>query len=196
MARPGVLSASIALGFPYADVPQLGSTVWVVTDDDPAAARRYADELSAYLVTHRHEFKHGLIEPEDAVREIAQTEERVCLLDVGDNAGGGGPADGTLLPQLLHDHGVERSLVLLYDPEAQQEALVTLGFFMVLINAFLLYLVSGIVKGFLVSGFWPAVGGAILISIVSGILNLWISEQGRIEIVTRSQTGRKIRHIN
>ncbi|MDH5428070.1 MAG: phage holin family protein [Nitrospirota bacterium] len=73
---------------------------------------------------------------------------------------------------------------------------VTLGFFMVLINAFLLYLVSGMVKGFLVSGFWPAVGGAILISIVSGILNLWISEQGHIEIVTRSPTGRKIKHIN
>jgi putative membrane protein len=74
--------------------------------------------------------------------------------------------------------------------------LVTLGFFMVLINAFLLYLVSGMVKGFLVSGFWPAVGGAILISIVSGILNLWISGKGRIEMVTRPQTGRKIRHIN
>ena len=74
--------------------------------------------------------------------------------------------------------------------------LVTLGFFMVLINAFLLYLVSGIVKGFLVSGFWPAVGGAILISLVSGILNLWISEQGRVEMVQRSPTGRKIRHIN
>lgn len=73
---------------------------------------------------------------------------------------------------------------------------VTLGFFMVLINAFLLYLVSGMVKGFVVSGFWPAVGGAILISIVSGILNLWISEQGQIEIVTRSPSGRKIRHIN
>ena len=74
--------------------------------------------------------------------------------------------------------------------------LVTLGFFMVLINAFLLYLVGGLVKGFLVSGFWPAVGGAILISIVSGILNLWISEQGRIEMVHRSPSGRKIRHIN
>lgn len=73
---------------------------------------------------------------------------------------------------------------------------VTLGFFMVLINAFLLYLVSGMVKGFVVSGFWPAVGGAILISIVSGILNLWISEQGKIEIVSRSPSGRKIRHIN
>ena len=74
--------------------------------------------------------------------------------------------------------------------------LVTLGFFMVLINAFLLYFVSGLVKGFLVSGFWPAVGGAILISIVSAILNLWISGQGHIEMVTRTQTGRKIRHIN
>ncbi len=74
--------------------------------------------------------------------------------------------------------------------------LVTLGFFMVFINAFLLYVVGGLVKGFLVSGFWPAMGGAILISVVSGILNLWISEQGRIEMVSRSPSGRKIRHIN
>ena len=73
---------------------------------------------------------------------------------------------------------------------------VTLGFFMVLINAFLLYLVGALVKGFLVSGFWPAVGGAILISVISAILNIWISDQGRIETVSYSQSGRKIRHIN
>lgn len=74
--------------------------------------------------------------------------------------------------------------------------LVTLGFFMVLINALLLYFVGGMVKGFLVSGFWSAVGGALLISFVSATLNLWISGQGRIETVAQSQTGRKIRHIN
>ncbi|GJL58746.1 MAG: hypothetical protein NPIRA03_16030 [Nitrospirales bacterium] len=73
---------------------------------------------------------------------------------------------------------------------------VTLGLFMVLINGFLLYLVSILVKGFIVSGFWPAVGGALIISLVSGILNIWISEQGRIEIVTHPSSGRKIRHIN
>ena len=73
---------------------------------------------------------------------------------------------------------------------------VTFGLFMVLINAFLLHVVAFFVKGFLVSGFWPAVGGALIISLVSGILNLWISEQGRIEMVTRHQSGRKIRHIN
>ena len=39
--------------------------------------------------------------------------------------------------------------------------LVTLGLFMVLINAFLLHLVAFFVKGFHIQGFWPAVGGAI-----------------------------------
>lgn len=73
---------------------------------------------------------------------------------------------------------------------------VTFGLFMVLINAFLLVVVSWLVKGFVVAGFWSAVGGALLISLVSVIANLWVSEQGHIEIVTHRQTGRKIRHIN
>jgi putative membrane protein len=74
--------------------------------------------------------------------------------------------------------------------------LVTFGLFMIFINGFLLYLVSILVKGFIVSGFWPAVGGALIISFVSAILNFWISEQGRIDIVTHPSSGRKIRHIN
>jgi microcystin degradation protein MlrC len=118
MRRPGVLSASIALGFPYADVPQVGTTMWVVTNNDLALARKCVDEMASYLITHRVEFKHGLVDPETAVRDAKASTDRVCLLDVGDNAGGGGPADGTILPQLLHDHAVERSLVLLYDPES------------------------------------------------------------------------------
>lgn len=72
----------------------------------------------------------------------------------------------------------------------------TLGLFVVMINAGLLLLVSYLVKGFIVSGFWPAAGGAILISLVSMILNMWISEQGHIEVVTHHRSGRKIRHIN
>jgi len=71
----------------------------------------------------------------------------------------------------------------------------TLGLFMVLINAFLLHLVSILVKGFSVEGFWSAVGGAILISLASGMINFWISERGRIEVIM-SGRPRKIRHIN
>ncbi len=59
----------------------------------------------------------------------------------------------------------------------------TLGVFMVVINALLLLLVAFLVKGFVVTGFWSSIGGAILISLVSGVLNLWVSEQGRMEIV-------------
>jgi len=73
---------------------------------------------------------------------------------------------------------------------------VTLGLFMVLINAMMLELASMFVKGFHVEGFWSAVGGAILISLVSGLMNLLISEQGRVDMVVMSSQGRKIRHIN
>ncbi|MDX1411765.1 MAG: phage holin family protein [Nitrospirales bacterium] len=75
--------------------------------------------------------------------------------------------------------------------------IVTLGLFMILINALLLLLVSWLVKGFVVAGFWPAVGGALLISLVSVLANFFVSEQGHIEIVTSTRHGdRKIRHIN
>ena len=74
--------------------------------------------------------------------------------------------------------------------------LVTLGLFMVVINALILELASWFVKGFHVEGFWSAVGGAILISLVSGLMNLMISEQGRVDMVMTSSRERKIRHIN
>ncbi|MFQ5992586.1 MAG: phage holin family protein [Nitrospiraceae bacterium] len=61
--------------------------------------------------------------------------------------------------------------------------ILTLGVFMVIINALLLQLVAFLVKGFVVEGFWPSVGGALLISLVSSILNLWVSDHGRMEIV-------------
>ena len=47
----------------------------------------------------------------------------------------------------------------------------TLGLFLLVINGLMLWLVSAIVRGFQVSGFWGAVLGSILISIVSWILS-------------------------
>lgn len=48
---------------------------------------------------------------------------------------------------------------------------VTLGFFVLVINAGLLYLVGSLVKGFHVDGFWPAFWGALVISLTSMVLN-------------------------
>ena len=48
---------------------------------------------------------------------------------------------------------------------------VTLGFFILVVNAICFSLTAYLVPGFSVSGFWPAVFGALLVSVVSWILN-------------------------
>lgn len=50
---------------------------------------------------------------------------------------------------------------------------VTLGLFLVVLNALLLELTAFFVKGFTVSGFWASVGGALVISLVTTVLNGW-----------------------
>lgn len=67
--------------------------------------------------------------------------------------------------------------------------IVTLGLFIPLINAFLLKLVSLMIRGFEVHGFWSAVFGTILLSVVSGLLNFFINDQGRVEVVIHRQRG-------
>jgi putative membrane protein len=49
----------------------------------------------------------------------------------------------------------------------------TLGLFLVVLNALLLKFTAFLVKGFTVTGFWPAVGGALVISLVTTVLNSW-----------------------
>jgi putative membrane protein len=49
--------------------------------------------------------------------------------------------------------------------------LLTLGLFILVINALMFWLVSAIVKGFYISGFWPAFFAALVFSIFSLVLN-------------------------
>jgi len=59
----------------------------------------------------------------------------------------------------------------------------SLGLFMVIINAILLHLTAWLVTGFTVDGFWPSVWAALIISVVSTILTLLISEEGKVEVL-------------
>ncbi|MCX5858258.1 MAG: phage holin family protein [Deltaproteobacteria bacterium] len=57
--------------------------------------------------------------------------------------------------------------------------LLSLGLFTFVINAFLLKLASGVIPGFEVHGFWTALFGALIITLVSSLLNaLTRKEQG------------------
>ena len=49
--------------------------------------------------------------------------------------------------------------------------LVTLGLFLLVINALMLWLVAGLVGGFHVNGFWGAFFGSILISLISWVFS-------------------------
>jgi putative membrane protein len=53
----------------------------------------------------------------------------------------------------------------------------SLGLFLIVVNALLLELTAYLVKGFTLAGFWPAVGGAVVISLVTTILNAWTSDR-------------------
>ncbi len=63
--------------------------------------------------------------------------------------------------------------------------LVTLGLFLFVLNGLCLWLSSLLVKGFEVHGFWAAVFGALLVSLVSWMLNVFVSDRGRIVVITR-----------
>jgi microcystin degradation protein MlrC len=113
-----VRSNSIMLGFPYADVPEMGSATIVVTDNEPALARQLAGELATYLWDQRAEFEGELLSIDEALDQAAGQAGPVCLLDMGDNVGGGSPGDGTLLAQAIHERKLPKSLVVLHDPES------------------------------------------------------------------------------
>ena len=55
--------------------------------------------------------------------------------------------------------------------------ILSLGLFTFVINAIILGLTSSLLSGFVIMGFWPALGGAIVVSIVSIILNSLLIEK-------------------
>ena len=59
--------------------------------------------------------------------------------------------------------------------------ILTLGLFTFVVNALMLLIVSAVIPGFDVRGFWTAVGGALIISVASWLLNRFIGATGRVE---------------
>lgn len=95
-SRPGILSATVATSFPWADVPEVGSSVIVVADGDRDLAQRTADEFGDWIWSIRD----SLYVPRLTVRDALQQGEAlgkfpIILADQADNTGGGAPGDST-----------------------------------------------------------------------------------------------------
>jgi len=61
--------------------------------------------------------------------------------------------------------------------------ILSLGLFTFIINALMLKMASGVIPGFDVRGFWTALFGALIITLISWLLNAFISERGRVEFI-------------
>lgn len=59
--------------------------------------------------------------------------------------------------------------------------IITLGLFTLVINAAMLKLVAWVIPAFHVEGFWTAVGGALVISVVSFLLN-WFLQPNSVRV--------------
>lgn len=68
-------------------------------------------------------------------------------------------------------------------------SVVTLGIFLLIINAGMLGLVAWLFKNFTIDGFWPAFWGALIISITSGIASWFIGPKGRVEMYYTHHRG-------
>ncbi|MDX1945379.1 MAG: M81 family metallopeptidase [Pirellulaceae bacterium] len=118
--RPGILSASVATGFPWADVPQLGASVFVVADGDQGLAQRTADELAGWIWENRSRWHHPpLTIDEGLAAGEAAGQFPILLGDYNDNTGGGAPGDATAVLRFFVERQLESALLLyLVDLEA------------------------------------------------------------------------------
>ncbi len=119
---PKVISVSLFAGFPYADIPDAGLGIYVVTDDDQALAERLADRLARVAWEHRHEFIHTALPVKDAVAKALAADGRpIVLADMADNTGGGAAGDGTeILRELLRVGARSATVACIWDAAAVQ----------------------------------------------------------------------------
>jgi putative membrane protein len=66
-------------------------------------------------------------------------------------------------------------------------SILTLGLFLLVINAAMLGLVARLLDGFEVAGFWSALAGSVIVSIVSWIASSFIGPKGRVEVVVATR---------
>lgn len=120
---PGVLAVSVSGGYQYSDVPWMGPSVVVVTDNNKALADKEANRLSQMLWDSRESTRINNPKPDEAVKMAMAHEGRpVILIDMGDNIGGGSTGDSSFMLEELLKQGAKGWAMVVYDPEGYKIA--------------------------------------------------------------------------
>lgn len=128
MEAQGALCASVFVGFPNADIHDAGLSAVVVTDGDPALARRWCDELLDMAWAAREAFVFrseplaaSMARARDLVSAKPAGSGPVVLLDHSDNCASGGTMDTMTVLGAMLDAGFQRAAAFaIHDPAAVQ----------------------------------------------------------------------------
>ncbi len=61
--------------------------------------------------------------------------------------------------------------------------IVTLGLFLLVVNAAMLAFVAAMLEGFVLRGFWPALFGSIVVSLTGWVSSWYVGPSGRVEVL-------------
>jgi microcystin degradation protein MlrC len=118
--KDGILSLSVAHGFPWGDHPRVGTRALAICDGDAGQAAQVAEQLGRTLYDLRHDLNTAIPDITQAL-DLAQAEADgpIVLADMSDNAGGGAPSDATFLLRAMIERGMTSVVTgLFYDPGA------------------------------------------------------------------------------
>ncbi|MBL9214034.1 MAG: M81 family metallopeptidase [Opitutaceae bacterium] len=118
--HPDVWACNIAAGYSFADTPDTGCSLSIVTTADAAAARGHLEtggRLAWSLRTRGTVEYPGVDEVVAGLQTAPAVKGPVILVEPSDNIGGGAPGDCTGALRSLIKHGLERCLAVINDPE-------------------------------------------------------------------------------
>ncbi|MDP6466922.1 MAG: M81 family metallopeptidase [Pirellulaceae bacterium] len=121
----GILTATVSMGFPFADIRDAGVSVLVTTDRDEDLANRKVDELASWLWDLRDDLTPKLTSIEEVMQFVDDHPDDGLTLvaDGSDNPGGGAPCDGTVALHAMIEVGFQGGAVgVLFDPETAAQA--------------------------------------------------------------------------
>jgi microcystin degradation protein MlrC len=114
-----VWACNIAAGYSFADTPDTGCSLSVVTTADDVQARAHLDTGArlAWSLRTRGNIQYPPVdEVVLALKAAPPVSGPILLVEPSDNIGGGAPGDGTGVLRSLLQHGIERALVIINDP--------------------------------------------------------------------------------
>jgi microcystin degradation protein MlrC len=118
--KDGILSISVVHGFPWGDVPDMGTKLLVYADGDARAAQALARRLADELIGLRERLTPVYPDADQAIDQaLARGAAPVVIADAADNPGGGGAGDSTFMLRRLRERGIGNVAVgPLWDPVA------------------------------------------------------------------------------